>query len=279
MNRASFSTLLLTALVSTACNGSSATTPPGSSTSTTAGHSSVSAAGTTSSGPAGSTATVPSGAAGMTHQSSAAGASASAAAGTVAPPAKAGSGGAMSAAGSGGATSATAGAGGMVAAAGSSAGGATGAAGGGAANGSMITGTLGALGPAQPVMAGWATTNGLETLVYLSTAPLTCAMMMTQGVKWLSKLPAGSQVIEIVVGNPSSTKTYMIGQAAALGGGEVNYAEGSKSSSTEVTGKTGKITFTKAGAMAVQEGTIEVTAPQMFSGTFHAEWCQGGTEY
>jgi len=128
-------------------------------------------------------------------------------------------------------------------------------------------------------MAGWATTNGLETLVYLSTGPLTCAMMMTQGVKWLSKLPAKSQVIEIVTGTPSSAKVYNIGTAAALGGGEVNYAEGSKSSSTEVTGKAGKVTITKGGAMAAQEGMIEVTAPFMASGTFRAEWCQGGTEY
>lgn len=186
------------------------------------------------------------------------------------------------AAGSGGmAIASTAGSGAAGAHASAGASGSSAAAGSGAApmSGSHVTGTLGALGDAQPVMAGWATTNGLETLVYLSSAPLTCAMMMTQGVKWLSKLPAKSQVIEIVVGNPSNTKKYTIGTSAALGGGEVNYAEGSKSSSTEVTGRTGSITFTKAMAKGVQEGTFEVTAPYMASGTFHAEWCEGGTEY
>lgn len=197
----------------------------------------------------------------------AAGSPGSAGAGTVAQP-SAGSGAAGAAAGSGGhssaaGTGAAAGSGGAVAATG----------------GSNITGTLGALGPVQPVMAGWATTNGLETLVYLSTAPLTCAQMMTRGVKWLGMLPAKSQVIEIVVGNPSAVKSYTIGQSAAFGGGEVNYAEGSKSSSTEVTGKTGTITFTTATAKGVQEGMINVTAPFMASGTFHAEWCEGGTEY
>jgi len=144
---------------------------------------------------------------------------------------------------------------------------------------SSITGTLGALGAVKPIMNGWATTNGLETLVYLSTSPLTCAQMMTQGVRWLGTLPAGTQVIEIVVGNPSSTKTYTIGTPAALGGGEVNYAEGSKSSASEVTGKTGSITFTTATAKGVQEGMISVSAPFMASGNFHAEWCEGGTEF
>jgi hypothetical protein len=147
------------------------------------------------------------------------------------------------------------------------------------ATASEITGTLGKLGAVKPIMAGWATTNGLETLVYLSSAPLTCAQMMTKGTRWLSTLPAGSQVIEIVVGQPSGVKTYTIGMSAAFGGGEVNYAEGSKSSSTEVTGSAGTITFSMANAKGVQEGTIDVTAPYAASGRFHAEWCEGGTEY
>lgn len=185
-----------------------------------------------------------------------------------------GAGGAMASAGTPAMTAA--GSGGQSAAAGSG-GGAAGAKATGDA-GSLI-GTLGALGPVQPVMAGWATTNGLETLIYLSSAPLTCEMMMTQGVKWLSKLPAGSQVIEIVVGSPSSAKAYNLGTPAALGGGEVNYAEGSKSSSTEVVGRTGSITLTKGGAKAVQEGMIDVSAPYTAKGMFHAEWCEGGSEY
>lgn len=174
----------------------------------------------------------------------------------------AGSGGHAAAAGSGGSAS-TANAAGAMAAAGNS----------------SLTGNLGALGDVKPIMAGWATTNGLETLIYLSSAPLTCEMMMTRGVKWLSKLPAGSQVIEIVVGTPPAAKTYNLGTSAALGGGEVNYAEGSKSSSTEVTGRSGSITLTTATASGVQEGTIDVGAPFIAKGKFHAEWCEGGTEY
>jgi hypothetical protein len=171
-----------------------------------------------------------------------------------------------SAAGSGGAG--TAGSGGASA----GTGGSGGSSGGGTSN---ITGTLGALGAVQPIMNGWATTNGPETLIYLSTAKLTCPDMMTMGVKWLSKLPAGSQVIEIVVPGAAMVKMYPIGTLQ----GEVNYAEGSKSSATEVTGKAGSVTFTKAMAKGVHEGSIMVTSPYMAMGTFHAEWCQGGAEY
>jgi hypothetical protein len=195
-------------------------------------------------------------------------------------PAKAGSGGdavnAPSSGGHSGAAGEAHGGSGGAGSGGAPAGGSAAPASGSAAD---ITGTLGALGPVQPVMNAWATTNGLETLIYLSSAPLTCEMMMTRGTKWLSSLPAKSQVIEIVVGSPSAAKTYAIGTSAALGGGEVNYAEGGKSSSTEVTGKAGTITLTKADAMGAQEGMIQVTAPYMASGKFQAKWCQGGTEF
>jgi hypothetical protein len=166
------------------------------------------------------------------------------------------------------------GAGGSAVVAGS--GGRSGGAGGtGAGNGTSLTGTLGALGAVQPVLNGWATTNGPETLIYLTTASMTCADMMTMGVKWLSKLPAGSQVIEIVVPGAAMVKTYPIGVLQ----GEVNYAQGSKSSSSEVVGQAGSIVFTKAESKGVFEGMVTVTAPFTLMGSFHAEWCQGGAEY
>jgi hypothetical protein len=191
--------------------------------------------------------------------------------------------GVLGSAGTGAAGMAAAGSGGMAAAGAAGRAGAGGAGGMGGSAGSSagsLTGTVGALGPAKPVVNGWATTNGLETLIYLSSSPLTCAMMMTQGTKWLSTLPAGTQVFEIVVGASPAAQTYMLGGApAAFGGGEVNYAEGSMSSSTEVTGTAGSVTLTKTTPMGAQDGMISVTAPFMVSGTFHAEWCQGGTEY
>jgi hypothetical protein len=200
-------------------------------------------------------------------------------AGTSATAGRAASGGAGDVAASGG-TGATAGSfssggtGGTGGAGGAA--GAAGAVGSAAGGGNSLTGTLGALGPVQPVLSGWATTNGLETLIYLSTAPLTCAQMMMMGTKWLSSLPPGSQVIEIVIRGTATVGTVPVGFLQ----GEVNYAEGSKSSSYEVTATGGSINITKAVAKSVFEGTIMATyAMGSVMGTFHADWCQGGSEY
>jgi hypothetical protein len=185
--------------------------------------------------------------------------------------AQAGSAGATLVAGSGGAST---GAGGSQATAGS---GSSAGSGGSASSGSSsLTGTLGALGAVKPVMAGWATTNGNETLVYLSSSPLTCAQMMTMGTKWLASLPAGTQVIEVVI--RGTAKVGMVPVQPLQG--EVNYAEGSKSSSTEVNASSGSINVTKAESKGVIEGTIDATfAMGSVKGNFHADWCQGGAEY
>ena len=145
------------------------------------------------------------------------------------------------------------------------------------AEGNDLTGMLGALGPVEPVLNAWATSNGLETLIYLTTAPLTCEMMKTMGTPWLRSLPAGSQVIEIVVRGKAMVGTTMVGFLQ----GEVNYAEGSKSSSYEVVGSSGSIMFTTADDMMLYEGTIMAMFPGggMVSGSFRAEWCEGGAEY
>ena len=142
-----------------------------------------------------------------------------------------------------------------------------------------LMGTLGALGSVKPTMAGWAFTYGQETILYFSSAPLSCAQIMTQGAKWLATLPAGTQVVEVVVGNPALPRMYTIGGTASRGGSEVNYAEGSKSSMTEERGTAGTVTFTKATPKGIQEGMLNVTAPFTLTGTFHAEWCEGGAEF
>jgi hypothetical protein len=158
-------------------------------------------------------------------------------------------------------------------------GGGNGGQGGTTQGGNNLTGMLGLLGPVKPVMVGWATNNGNENLIYLSTAPLTCAMMQTMGTKWLASLPAGTQVIEIVTNNIYiGVGSFDIGFPT----GEVNYAEGSKSSSTEVQGTSGPpggLVYTKVIPQMVYEGTVNVTAPFTLSGSFHADWCQGASEY
>jgi hypothetical protein len=113
-------------------------------------------------------------------------------------------------------------------------------------------------------------------LIYLSSAPLTCAMMQTQGAGWLSSVAAGAQVIEIVVKGAPQVKSYNVGFLGA----EVNYAAGGKSSSYEVNATGGSVTFTAASANGPVDGTVTATyASGNLSGTFHAEFCANGSQY
>jgi hypothetical protein len=135
---------------------------------------------------------------------------------------------------------------------------------------------LGALGAVKPIVSAWVVSNSGETLIYLSSAPLTCMMMQTMGVGWLPKLPAGSQVVEIVVKGAPSAKTYPVGFLQ----GEVNYAPGGMSSSYETSASSGSITFTMAMANGPVEGSVMATyAMGSVMGTFHAEFCSMGSQY
>jgi hypothetical protein len=280
MRRCLCSSLILVACSSIIACGSSTTSP---SPSGGAGH--VAASGAVTGGLAGSSGTKGgnAGTAAVTAGSPAAGRPGTGVGGTLASAgagatiAKAGAGGASGVAGVSGA-SGVSGAAGALATAGASghAAGASGAAGGG--GGSDITGTLGTLGAVQPIMAGFAlTTSTGETAVYLSSAPLTCAAISTPGGRWLGSLPAGTQVIEIVVAGGASAMMYSVG---GLGGIELNFAAGGMSSATEKHSTAGTVTFTKASVGGAHEGSIMATnSGGMIMGTFHADWCAGGQEY
>ena len=139
-----------------------------------------------------------------------------------------------------------------------------------------MTGTLGTLGMVKPIVNSWVISNSGETLIYMSTAPLTCMQMQTMGAPWLSSVMAGAQVIEIVVKGTPTAKTYPVGILQ----GEVNYAAGGRSSSYEVNAQSGSITFTKAMANGPVEGTVMATyASGNLMGTFHAEFCPMGSQY
>ena len=149
-------------------------------------------------------------------------------------------------------------------------------AGGGTSGGTTLTGTLGTLGAVKPIVNSWVISNSGETLIYMSTAMLTCEMMQTMGTPWLSKVAMGAQVIEIVVKGAPTVKTYTVGPLQ----GEVNYAQGGRSSSYEVNATSGSITFTKAMAMGPVEGTVMATyASGNVMGTFHAEFCANASQY
>jgi hypothetical protein len=137
-----------------------------------------------------------------------------------------------------------------------------------------LTGTYGSLGAVKPVVSSLWISTGLETILYLSSAPLTCELVMMEGGKWLLQQPAGSQVLEIVVRGTAKVGTVKVPP------GEANYAQGGMSSATEKTASSGTLMFTKAEAKGVIEGSVMATySSGNVSGTFHAEFCQGGQEW
>jgi hypothetical protein len=193
-----------------------------------------------------------------------------------------GSGGSAGALSAGRGAAAGAAGGGGVGTAGSagSAAGASGGAGGGSGSGTTsLTGTLGALGAIKPTVNSWVISNSGETLIYMSSAALTCPMLQTMGTPWLSTVAAGAQVIEVVVKGAPMVKTYSVG---GVNGGEVNYAPGGMSSSYEKNAASGSITFTKAMANGPVDGTVMATYSNPtgdLTGTFHAEFCANGSNY
>jgi hypothetical protein len=137
-----------------------------------------------------------------------------------------------------------------------------------------LTGTLGALGAVQPVVSSLVIAHSGETIIYMSTSKIACSDLAES--RWLLKLPAGSQVVEIVIKGAPKLQKYAVPSA------EVNYAPGGKSSSYEKNAASGSITFTEGAANAAVSGTVTATynSPAgSVSGDFHAEFCAGGQEY
>jgi hypothetical protein len=140
--------------------------------------------------------------------------------------------------------------------------------------GNNITGTLPAL---KPILHGFATTNGPETLIYLTSADIKCSDIMTMGVGWLMMIPASDIVIEIVIPGTASVGMKMVAFLSA----ELNYANGGGTpNANEHVADSGTINFTKADPMGVFEGTLMGSYPGgTIMGSFHADWCEGGSEY
>jgi len=77
-----------------------------------------------------------------------------------------------------------------------------------------LTGTLGALGAIKPTVSSLVINNSGETLVYLSSAPITCAQLMVS--HWLTTSTAGSQVVEIVAKSKSTSGTLTVDQGVEV---------------------------------------------------------------
>ena len=144
--------------------------------------------------------------------------------------------------------------------------------------GNSLTGTLGSLGPAKPIVAAFVIHTGNQGRAYLSSAPLTCAQMMTAG--WLSSAAAGSQVTEIVVARSVGAGGFPIEAGSPDPAGEVNYAAGGKSSADQVKAKSGSILNVELidGGM---HGMLDATFGDgsHLTGMFHAHFCAGGQIY
>ncbi len=137
-------------------------------------------------------------------------------------------------------------------------------------SGTTISGTLGDLGAAQPTVSSLMIANSGETLIYLSSGPITCDELMVS--RWLGGTMAGTQVVELVFHGTPALGDIQVPP------GEVNYAPGGMSSSHEVSADSGKITFTEATANTSAAGTFTGTygGSDTITGSFHATFCAGG---
>ena len=139
--------------------------------------------------------------------------------------------------------------------------------------GTKLSGNLGALGAVKPTVSSlWISTLG-ETLVYFSSAQLTCDQV--KKLRWLGTVTAGAQVVELVRAGAPMVGTTAVPPAT------VSYAEGGKASSSEVGATGGSITFTKAEANGAIEGTFTASfdGGDTLEGTFHAAFCAGGQDF
>ena len=143
--------------------------------------------------------------------------------------------------------------------------------------GTTLTGMLGSLGSVKPTVSSYVIQNSNETLVYLSSAPLSCSLLaMSTG--WLRMVATGAQVVEIVV--PSSTVSGMVA-VKRFGGAEVNFAAGGGTASSETVAMSGSVTFTSCMAGGPCSGTLMAAyaGGGSIMGSFSATFCPNGYGY
>jgi hypothetical protein len=138
--------------------------------------------------------------------------------------------------------------------------------------GTTLTGTLGTLGAIKPTVSSFYIVNSGETLIYLTSAPLTCAQLTVS--RWLGAFTKDAQVVEIVL------HTTMPKIGTADHGAEVNFAAGGKSSAYETGASSASVTVTTSTPQMLIEGTVMATYPAgSLNGTFHAQFCANGQGY
>jgi hypothetical protein len=155
--------------------------------------------------------------------------------------------------------------------------------GGAGTGGGSITGTYGTQPIAPIVAAFWIgkpdnpAESGGGPYVYLFSGPVTCADL-SKGTGWVAGLPAGTQVLELIVGTTTTGAPVQAAAHAAPGAAEINYA--TAPSTTESRATSGTVTLTAYAPMASVDGTVTAMFPQgSAQGTFHAVYCATGHEF
>ncbi len=111
--------------------------------------------------------------------------------------------------------------------------------------------------------------------INILSSAVTCNDISVTG--WLSKIPAETQVLELIVGTTTVGASSPTSSGAGARVAEVNYLFGQPSG--EERAKSGSVTLTAYASEASVDGTVDVTfSSGTAQGTFHAVYCPGGQE-
>ncbi len=154
---------------------------------------------------------------------------------------------------------------------------------GGATGSGSLSGTYGG-DPIKPIVAAYwigVPDNAAETgggpFVYLFSGPVACADISAAS-GWVTTIPAGTQVTELLIGTTSLATAVPAAAHAAANVVEANYAAGGAAAETRAT--SGGVTLTAYTKDSAVDGTVDLTFPAgSAKGSFHAVWCATGHEF
>jgi hypothetical protein len=114
--------------------------------------------------------------------------------------------------------------------------------------------------------------------VVLLSAPVTCAEL-SKSRGWIATIPAGTQVMELIIGTTEVGKELSEKDGAGAGKFEVNYMFGANKL-MEYKGASGTLSLTAYTPGKAVDGMLDVkfVTGSSAKGTFHAEWCPEGQE-
>jgi hypothetical protein len=124
-------------------------------------------------------------------------------------------------------------------------------------------------------MPGDPNESGGGPFLYVFSGPVTCNDI-SKASGWAPSLPAGTQVMEMIVGVKATGVAATASPHAGANVAEVNYFG---PATAEARATTGNVTLTAYVKDVSVDGTVDVVFPTgNAKGTFHATWCPGGHE-